>query len=461
MADEFDYYAFLEVPPDADEATIRLAYRALARRYHPDIAGDGGLERMQQLNVAYRTLSDPERRRIYDAQRAPRTQQSNSPDSSASASASSARGFASSSPERTGVLSATPGPLTRVAALNSPTATPVTALSFAWGGRQLGVGLIDGTIQLWDVPSARLATTLSFGAGMSAGVLHELRLSPQGVFAAAWGFRLGMRIWHVPDRRTIWNTAINAPGGMLDLTLGDAPPLARMALPDAPLALADDDAFRWAHEGRYSTAVLSRPLGGPVDPAWAVPLQCVETGGRGLFGDALDDRWRIHQRVLSADGRLLLTFSTGRVSRIPSARVLHLWQLDHRSMRGVTQARQIATIAEPAEHLSFPLAATPDLAWIVCGHLGRYMRLSSMREGKHITISTGNVSEEALVALSPDARFLALARGAQLDLWETHGARLVQQWRFAAEITTLNAAPGPGNPLFAIGLRNGLAELWG
>ncbi len=461
MAEEFDYYAFLEVPPDADEATIRMAYRTLARRFHPDIAGDGSLERMQQLNVAYRTLSDPERRRIYDAQRPQRiAPASNMPNTGASAQ-SPHMATPSAATSRIGALFATRGPLTRIATLDAATTTPVTALSFAWGGRQLGLGLIDGAVQIWDVPALRPLATLSFGEGTSAGVLHELRLSPQGIFAAAWGFRLGMRIWRIPDGRTVWNTAINAPSGMLDLTLGDAPPLARMALPDAPLALADDDAFRWAHEGRRGTAILSRPLGGPVDPAWAVPLQCLETTTRGLFDDAPDDRWRIHQRVLSADGRLLLTFSTGKASRFPSARVLRLWELDHRTMRGVVLSRRAAQIAEPVEHLHFPLAATPDLAWVACGHVGRSMRLSSLREGKHLVIPTGEVTEESLAALTPDARFLALARGSQLDLWETHTARHMQQWRFSAEITTLAAAPGLDRSLFAVGLRNGLVDLWG
>src|SRR6185437_5848981 len=71
MADEVDYYAVLGLPPSADDATIRLAYRRLARRYHPDIAGDENLHLMQAVNQAYQTLSDPERRRLYDASRPP------------------------------------------------------------------------------------------------------------------------------------------------------------------------------------------------------------------------------------------------------------------------------------------------------------------------------------------------------------------------------------------------------
>src|SRR5215469_4989877 len=69
MTDEPDYYALLQVADDADLATIRLAFRRLARLYHPDLAGTGSLSQMQQLNSAYRTLSDPDLLRAYDAQR--------------------------------------------------------------------------------------------------------------------------------------------------------------------------------------------------------------------------------------------------------------------------------------------------------------------------------------------------------------------------------------------------------
>ena len=80
--EDVDFYAVLELPADADDTTIRLAYRRLARRYHPDIAGEESLRRMQALNEAYQTLSDPERRRIYDASR---PQPTTSPPPSASA----------------------------------------------------------------------------------------------------------------------------------------------------------------------------------------------------------------------------------------------------------------------------------------------------------------------------------------------------------------------------------------
>ncbi len=63
-----DYYAILGVPPDADEQTIKKAYRKLARQYHPDVnPGDRQVEeRFKEINEAYERSDDPERRRKYD-----------------------------------------------------------------------------------------------------------------------------------------------------------------------------------------------------------------------------------------------------------------------------------------------------------------------------------------------------------------------------------------------------------
>ena len=59
-------YAILGVPPDADEERIHSAYRALARRYHPDRGAGSSPEKFRQVSEAYETLSDPERRRAHD-----------------------------------------------------------------------------------------------------------------------------------------------------------------------------------------------------------------------------------------------------------------------------------------------------------------------------------------------------------------------------------------------------------
>lgn len=66
-----DYYAELEITPDADEQTIKHAYRRLARQYHPDVnAGDPRAEeRFKAVNEAYQTLGDPQKRKRYDTLR--------------------------------------------------------------------------------------------------------------------------------------------------------------------------------------------------------------------------------------------------------------------------------------------------------------------------------------------------------------------------------------------------------
>src|SRR5579884_2760128 len=61
-----NYYATLGVPIDADFDTIKRAYRQLARRYHPDLAGPEGATQMKRINRAYAVLSDPQKRQQYD-----------------------------------------------------------------------------------------------------------------------------------------------------------------------------------------------------------------------------------------------------------------------------------------------------------------------------------------------------------------------------------------------------------
>jgi curved DNA-binding protein len=62
-----DYYALLGVPRTADQAAIKAAYRALARKLHPDVNTDpAAAERFKKVNEAHAVLSDPEKRAKYD-----------------------------------------------------------------------------------------------------------------------------------------------------------------------------------------------------------------------------------------------------------------------------------------------------------------------------------------------------------------------------------------------------------
>ena len=63
-----DYYEVLGVDKSADDAALKKAYRALAKKYHPDVnPGDQEAEKkFKEASEAYAILSDPEKRRQYD-----------------------------------------------------------------------------------------------------------------------------------------------------------------------------------------------------------------------------------------------------------------------------------------------------------------------------------------------------------------------------------------------------------
>lgn len=62
-----NHYTVLGVAEDASSEAIHNAFRALARQYHPDAGEGSSAGKFRELVDAYNTLSDPARRKDYDA----------------------------------------------------------------------------------------------------------------------------------------------------------------------------------------------------------------------------------------------------------------------------------------------------------------------------------------------------------------------------------------------------------
>lgn len=68
MVEKRDYYELLGISRNADEGSIKKAYRKLAKKYHPDTNGGNpqAEQKFKEITEAYNVLSDSEKRKLYD-----------------------------------------------------------------------------------------------------------------------------------------------------------------------------------------------------------------------------------------------------------------------------------------------------------------------------------------------------------------------------------------------------------
>ena len=65
MAGKRDYYEVLGIDRNADDASIKKAYRKMAKKYHPDMNKDNPAaeEKFKEVTEAYNVLSDKEKKK--------------------------------------------------------------------------------------------------------------------------------------------------------------------------------------------------------------------------------------------------------------------------------------------------------------------------------------------------------------------------------------------------------------
>ncbi|MCH8273892.1 MAG: DnaJ domain-containing protein [Armatimonadetes bacterium] len=171
-----DYYRALGVTEDADLATIKRAYRKLARKLHPDVnSARDSARRMVELNEAYRTISDTALRAGYDARRR--------------------KGIPDAPPPPTAAGAVRVQHHLSIADLSSP----VYSLAFSPNGRKLAVGCFDNVIRF-----ARPADGSTLGtAELNKGAVSTLRWTSNRTLIAAGASDKSVTMWRVQDQQVV------------------------------------------------------------------------------------------------------------------------------------------------------------------------------------------------------------------------------------------------------------------
>ena len=456
-----NYYATLGVPLDADTDTLKRAYRQLARRYHPDLAGPDGALQMKRINRAYDVLSDPEKRLNYDTiiggtidlRRGglvrPRPV---------------ARKFGVEDDIEFAGLSifSTRGPLHTGARIRSELGV-ISALNSveADNGLLIAAGSLDSKGACWRVDKAEPQHAVSFAMdnGHMIESLRELRFSANGRFLAGWG-RLGLHVWNTANGTLEWSYPLDQRAVSAHYSLDVVPRESDNGTADIwmalPLQLKDPLAPR-VH-GVRGTDVVAHTLGTPPDNL-SEPLNCVES--------EIEKRefWAIRLRALSQDLRTLLTLSCANVpDETEQMIVLRRWDLASKARFGnkVRPQINVAILAGLCAKSTPPYAITPDLSIVAFGYADTAIRLHDIPTGTYSELASGSMGASSRLAIAPDGEWLAVAREDSeinegvIDLWSTRQGQIIQRLYHPWQISALHFA---GKQL-VVALTDGTIQVW-
>ena len=454
-----NYYAILGVPIDADQDTLKRCYRQLARRYHPDLAGEEGAVEMKRINRAYSVLSDPEKRRSYDT-------------IIGGVIDLRRKGFTTSRPhafdpsehiEFSGLnIFSTKGPFQAGPSINSALGV-VSALHSVKtvNGTLVAAGSLDGKGIIWQIANGKAQTIASFVADPTLTVesLRELRFSEAGLLLAGWG-RLNLHLWDTSSGTLLWSynliqRSISAHYS-LDMTLTTSPEgqrIAHMALPhfikDAPAPSA------WGVRG---TDVVSHQIG-TLPTSLFDPLSCIE--------ERLDNRrfWAIRMRAISQDRRTLVTLSCAQTPHTQQHMIMvRRWDLTAKSRLGNQLRPQITAsiMLGSCEDCAPPYTITPDAGTIAFVYQGNKIRLCDTVTGVYSEYESGTMGGSAKLAISPNGQWLAVAREDSevnegvIDLWSIQTNQVIQKFYHPWQISALHFT----EQHLAVALTDGTVQIW-
>ncbi|HKV59171.1 MAG TPA: J domain-containing protein, partial [Ktedonobacteraceae bacterium] len=387
-----NYYATLGVPIDATGDTIKRAYRQLARRYHPDLAGAEGALQMKRINRAYDVLSDPEKRLNYDTVIGgvidlrqggivrPRPVQRKMEDFG-DLEFSGLSIFSTRGPFHAGPMLRTQ--LGVISALNSRQTEQ---------GLLVAAGSLDGKGIIWQAGGAHENTPISFAADASFTVesLREMRVSERGSLAAGWG-RLGLHVWDAQTGVLLWSYSLGqravSAHFSFDLVMPETPGGAQTVWMALPLLREDPRAPR--AQSVRGTDVLTHTIGADALEL-SEPLVCAE--------DEIEKRqfWAIRLRALSQDARTLLTLSCAHVPGEQQEMVIiRRWDMQARAKTRFRERAQPhitgSLIAGLCADCTPPYAITPDTCTLAFVYAGTAIRLYDTLAGTFSELQCGTM----------------------------------------------------------------------
>lgn len=456
-----NYYATLGVPLDADIDTLKRAYRQLARRYHPDLAGPDGAVQMKRINRAYDVLSDPEKRLNYDmiiggsidlrkgglVRPRPVARKFGLEDDVEFAGLSI---FSTRGPLHTGTRIRSE--LGVISTLNSRETSD---------GLLVAAGSLDSKGSCWRVGKTEQRQSVSFAMSNEHTVesLRELRFSANGRFLAGWG-RLSLHVWDTADGALQWSYPLDQRAVSAHYSLDVVPRELANGAADIwmalPLQLKDPLAPR-VH-GVRGTDIVAHTLGTPPDKL-SEPLSCVES--------EIEKRefWAIRQRALSRDLHTLFTLSCANVpDETEQMIVMRRWDLASKGRFGNKTRPQIsvAILAGLCAKCSPPYAVAPDLGTVAFVHADKTIRLHDTLQGTYSELASGSMGASSRLAIATDGEWLAVAREDSeinegvIDLWSTRQNQIIQKLYHPWQISALHFA----DKRLIVALTDGTIQIW-